>query len=292
MIANLGNTVIMLSFLFIIGCVAGWVIELVFRKFFGAHNPDHKWINPGFLIGPYLPIYGFGLVVLFMLSLIPYLEFEGLLPKEDWARTLVTILIIGISLTVLEYIAGIIFIKWLHVRLWDYSKCWGNIQGIICPRFSLFWTLGGAGYYFLLRKPMIQLAKWIIANKGFCLIIGMVYGVFLVDLFYSFQLIAKIRKFAADKQIVVRYEELKATIRQKAEDSKEKVRFLFLVPAENNIQAMLHKYAEKLEGYANKIDEYKADYKEKMEEYKEEYKEAIDGLKERIGEIASGDNKK
>lgn len=267
--ANLGNTVIMLSFLFIIGCMAGWVIELVFRKFFGAHNPEHKWINPGFLIGPYLPIYGFGLVILFMLSLIPYLEFNGYFPTEDWAKSLLTIVIIGVSLTVLEYIAGIIFIKWLHVRLWDYSKCWGNIQGIICPRFSLFWALGGAGYYFLLRKPMIKLALWIVANKGFCLIIGMIYGIFLVDLFYSFQLVAKIKKFADETKIVVRYEEFKATIRQKAEDSREKVRFLFLLPAEKNIHDMLHRYAEKLEGYADKLEEYKEEYKEKIEEYKE-----------------------
>lgn len=280
--ANLGNTVIMLSFLFMIGCMAGWVIELVFRKFFGAHNPDHKWINPGFLIGPYLPLYGFGLVVLFMLSLIPYLEFSGYLPKEGWARSIVTIVIIGISLTVLEYIAGIIFIKGMHVRLWDYSKCWGNIQGIICPRFSLFWTLGGAGYYFLLRKPMIKLALWIIANKGFCLIIGMIYGIFLVDVFYSFQLVAKIRRFAAEKQIVVRYEELKATIRQKAEDSKDKVYFLFLVPAEKNIHDILHRYAEKLEGYADKLEEYKEEYKEKLEEYKEGYKEKLEEYKDKI----------
>lgn len=246
-LASLGNTIIMLSFLFIIGCMAGWVIELLFRKFFGAHNPEHKWINPGFLIGPYLPIYGFGLVILFLLSLIPYLEFNGYFPTEDWAKSLLTIVIIGISLTILEYVAGIIFIKCLHVRLWDYSKCWGNIQGIICPEFSFFWTLGGAGYYFFLRKPMIDLALWIVDNKGFCLIIGMIYGVFFVDLFYSFQLVAKIKKFADETKIVVRYEELKATVHQRAEESKEKVRFLFLLPAEKNINAILHKYAEKIE---------------------------------------------
>lgn len=281
---SLGNTVIMLSFLFIIGCMAGWIIELIFRKFFGAHNPDHKWINPGFLIGPYLPIYGFGLVILFLISLIPYLEFSGYIPKEGWAKSLLTIAIIGVSLTVLEYIAGIIFIKWLHVRLWDYSKCWGNIQGIICPRFSLFWTLGGAGYYFLLRKQVIRLALWIVANKGFCLIIGMIYGIFIVDVFYSFKLVAKIKKFADETKIVVRYEELKANVRKATEESKEKVRFLFLVPADKTIHDILHSYAEKLEEYADKINEYKEEYKEKIEEYKEEYKEKIEEYKDKIEE--------
>lgn len=43
-----------LSALFIIGGSTGWLIELVFRRI--AHG---KWINPGFLSGPCLPLYGF-----------------------------------------------------------------------------------------------------------------------------------------------------------------------------------------------------------------------------------------
>lgn len=41
------------------------------------------------------------------------------------------------AVTLVEYIAGLISIKLLHVKLWDYSKQWGNIQGIICPKFTL-----------------------------------------------------------------------------------------------------------------------------------------------------------
>ena len=50
-----------LAYLFFIGSVFGWVLELFFRKFFSSSNPEHKWINPGFCTGPYLPIYGCGL---------------------------------------------------------------------------------------------------------------------------------------------------------------------------------------------------------------------------------------
>lgn len=46
-------------FLFFIGSTLGWIVELFFRRI--AHK---KWVNPGFLIGPYLPIYGFGLCFL------------------------------------------------------------------------------------------------------------------------------------------------------------------------------------------------------------------------------------
>ena len=43
-------------FIFYLGSTFGWTIELFFRRI--VHK---KWVNPGFLIGSYLPIYGFGL---------------------------------------------------------------------------------------------------------------------------------------------------------------------------------------------------------------------------------------
>ena len=45
-----------------------WVLELFFRRFFSTSNPERKWINPGFCTGPYLPIYGSGLCVLYLLA--------------------------------------------------------------------------------------------------------------------------------------------------------------------------------------------------------------------------------
>ena len=41
-----------LAFLFFIGSVFGWVLELFFRRFISAANPERKWINPGFCTGP------------------------------------------------------------------------------------------------------------------------------------------------------------------------------------------------------------------------------------------------
>ena len=46
-------------FLFFLGSTVGWIIELFYRKI--IHG---RWNNPGFLHGPYLPIYGFGLCLL------------------------------------------------------------------------------------------------------------------------------------------------------------------------------------------------------------------------------------
>ena len=46
-------------YLFFFGGVGGWVLELLFRRFFSGANPERKWLNPGFLFGPCLPLYGF-----------------------------------------------------------------------------------------------------------------------------------------------------------------------------------------------------------------------------------------
>ena len=53
-----------LAFLFFIGSILGWILELFFRKFISTK----RWINPGFLTGPYLPIYGL-VYVYYILSL-------------------------------------------------------------------------------------------------------------------------------------------------------------------------------------------------------------------------------
>ena len=56
----------------------------------------------------------------------------------------------AVSMTVIEYIAGIMLLKIAKVRLWDYSMLWGNVNGLICPLFSAFWAILGAVYYFLI----------------------------------------------------------------------------------------------------------------------------------------------
>ena len=58
---------VIISTLFAIGSLIGWIIELFFRRFVS----QKKWMNPGFLTGPYLPIYGFGVLVLYGVSNLP-----------------------------------------------------------------------------------------------------------------------------------------------------------------------------------------------------------------------------
>ena len=121
------NFILTLAYLFFIGSVSGWVLELFFRKWFSSSNPEHKWINPGFCTGPYLPIYGFGLCALYLLALLGR---ETGLDGSIQGRVLL-FLGMAVSMTLIEYIGGLLLLKGAKIRLWDYSNCRGNIQGRI-----------------------------------------------------------------------------------------------------------------------------------------------------------------
>ena len=88
------NILIIISTLFVIGSVLGYMLEVFYRRIFSRH----KWMNPGFLLGPYLPIYGIGVVVLYGISNIsipiPY----------TWIVIIIKIIMIGISMTFLAFL--------------------------------------------------------------------------------------------------------------------------------------------------------------------------------------------
>lgn len=215
------NFFLTLAFLFFIGSVAGWVIEVLFRRFISSANPERKWINPGFCTGPYIPLYGFGLCILF---LIARLESLALLKNAVWNRVLL-FAVMALCMTVIEYIAGILSLTLFHLRLWDYSDEWGNIQGIICPTFSLIWAVLGAVYYFLIDPYILDALMWLSNNLAFSFVIGLFFGVFLIDVANSAQLTARLKKYAQENHVIVRYEAIKADIRKKHDETRKKYHF-------------------------------------------------------------------
>ena len=210
-----------LSFLFFMGSIAGWVLELFFRRFFSSANPERKWINPGFCTGPYVPLYGLGLCAMY---LIVSLEQYSTLESVFWTRAIL-FLAGALAMTVIEYIAGILSLKVLKVRLWDYSNQWGNIQGVICPKFSLAWAALVAVYYFAVHPYILDSIEWLSNNLAFSFVIGFFYGVFIIDVVHSAQLVAKLKRFAEENGVVVRYERLKERIRAEQVREREKYRF-------------------------------------------------------------------
>lgn len=236
------DTFLVLAFLFFIGSILGWLLEVFFRRFFSTNNPQRKWINPGFLIGPYIPLYGFSLVTLFIFSWIPV----GFI-KNSILQKILLFALMALAITLMEYLAGIIFIKGMNIKLWDYSNEWGNLQGIICPRFSFFWMILSGLYYFIIHPRVIESLYWLAGHLSFSFFIGFFYGVFVIDFTYSMQVLVKLRTFARENQIELKIEEFKHYLIRKNENLKIRVSFMIPLKPSN------HDFAEDIKEYISEI---------------------------------------
>ena len=216
------TSLLVLTFLFFAGSIIGWGIELFWRRFFSKNNPEKKWINPGFLTGPYLPLYGLSLCLLFALSFIDVSFVES-----KWLQKLLLFILMAFAITAMEFIAGLIFIKGMKIKLWDYSKNWLNIQGIICPQYSFYWVILSGAYYFLVHPRILEWLYWFTNHLSFSFVVGFFYGVFTIDLCYTFQISTKIREYAKENKLEIRYENLKESIRKRNEEFEERKRFFF-----------------------------------------------------------------
>ena len=224
---------------FMIGSAGGWVVELFFRHFVMLSKGKNRWVNPGFLAGPCLPIYGFGLAILYFMS-----YFGDMLPiANPILKAFVIVLSEAVIMTLVELIAGEIFIIRMNIRLWDYSRRWGNYKGIICPLFSLIWGLVGAAYYFLFHGWLPDVVDYLISQNYILFIFGVFYGIFFVDYAYSMQMVKKVKKFAQDNGIIVFYDDLKEDITDSREQKKEKTEFTFVF--RGNMQEHLKHYYDK-----------------------------------------------
>lgn len=111
-------------FLFYFYCLAGWCFESVYVSL-----KSRKWVNRGFMRGPFLPLYGSGAIMMLVVS-------------RPFADNVPLTYIAGmIGATALEYVTGVTMEALFKVRYWDYSKRFLNFQGHICLKSSLTWGL-------------------------------------------------------------------------------------------------------------------------------------------------------
>lgn len=118
-----------LLWLFFIYSFLGWVTE-VFLKYLQYH----RFINRGFLIGPYCPIYGAGAVLITV--------GQGMLStfERSWAMSfLIAFVLCGL----LEYATSYILEKYFHARWWDYTQKPMNLHGRVWIGNLILFGLGG-----------------------------------------------------------------------------------------------------------------------------------------------------
>ena len=226
------NIFLVLTFLFLLGSVGGFLLELLMRCVFYRNKEK---TNLGFLIGPYIPLRGLSLQVIFLISII---DFSFI--ASATLQALFEIVLMAVAMIVLEYVVGIIFIKAFRIKLWDYSDRWGNIQGVICPAYSFLWTSVSALYYFFIHSYIIDMVLWFTDHISFSFFMGVGIGIMLIDLILNLSIAIKVRVFAKKHNIVIRYSRLKSSVIKYAKDKKQKHNII--TPFSEELEAKLEYY--------------------------------------------------
>ena len=162
--------------LFILYSFIGYICEVINVSII---EKRFAW-NRGFLIGPYLPIYGVGCLIM-VLFLSRY--------EDD---ILVLFIMSGFFGGVLEYFTSLIMEKIFKLRWWDYSDRKFNINGRVCL-FNIF--LFGVGGVIVVKflQSILSYVVYLIPNQ---VTIGLgifLFLVFLLDVIESFYITARLK---------------------------------------------------------------------------------------------------
>lgn len=150
--------------IFFVASIIGWIYEMIFYKV-----TENILENRGFLYGPYVPVYGFG-AILIVLLLKKFRKYP--IP-----------LFIGMAIVtgILELIVGEFMVAVWHRRWWDYTGLLLNIDGQVCLRSVLSFAVGGLGLIYLI-EPYINKTNETISAKNKKIIYTSIISVMLLDL--------------------------------------------------------------------------------------------------------------
>ncbi|MDO4305016.1 MAG: hypothetical protein Q4D94_14000, partial [Bacillota bacterium] len=109
-------------FFFYFYCFFGWVFESTY-----VSVKSRRFVNRGFMRGPFLPIYGSGAIMMLVVSM----------PFQD--NLILTYLAGCVGATALELVTGIAMESLFKVRYWDYSNQKFNYKGHICLSSTVAW---------------------------------------------------------------------------------------------------------------------------------------------------------
>ena len=250
--------------LFFIYAILGWIIETTLVSI-----EKRKFVNRGFLIGPYCPIYGFGGLAITIL-LKNY-------TKDPIVLFLMAVIICG----TLEYFTSYIMEKIFKARWWDYSAKKYNINGRICLETVVpFGILGCLVMYVL--NPITFKYLNMLSNSMLNIISAICFTIFITDNIVSYNVRSSFTKTV--KTINV------GKIKDNTEEITKKVREVLigksffnkrLMEAYPNLQA---KIKEKARQIAQKAKEVKTEMSDKVESMKEKITQSASEIKDNIGD--------
>lgn len=109
---------------FIIYSFAGFLLEVAFARVIRHPKRDRKCL----LLLPLCPVYGLGACLIVWLA--------PLVKSPLWVA-----LAGGLAATGAEFVMGAFYRFALGVEFWDYAGMPGSLGGLVCPVFSVCWTV-------------------------------------------------------------------------------------------------------------------------------------------------------
>lgn len=160
---------------FIIYSFLGWIIEVISR-----YPDEHTFVNRGFLIGPYCPIYGVCAEV-------------TILTLSHINNSVILIILSTLICSIIEYTTSFIMEKLFKARWWDYSQKKFNINGRIYLPYCI--TFGIMIYFLILYiNPWLTNIILSIPLSSAHIISYITIIIFIIDIIISFNVILKIKK--------------------------------------------------------------------------------------------------
>ena len=139
-----------LTMYFFICSFIGWLLEVAY-----AFSVYGTFVDRGFLRGPICPIYGYGAVIMVLIT--------DWIKKKKITNLLIIFAIVAVIATVLEYIASYFLELVFNLRWWDYTGYFLNINGRVCLIFSIFFGIAGVIFikniYPIMQKTFDKIRK-------------------------------------------------------------------------------------------------------------------------------------
>lgn len=131
-----------LMFIFILASFAGWIWEGLLSLI-----SDGSFINRGFFLGPWLPIYGICSILILVLL------------KRWRHRPLYTLVFTMLVCGTIQYTASAVLEALFHARWWDFSHMLLNINGRACLEGLLIFGLIGLIFIYLVAPVVDELCQ-------------------------------------------------------------------------------------------------------------------------------------
>ena len=253
----------------------GWLVYFYFYSIFGwlfesgnVSIRQKKWVNRGFMKGPWLPLYGSGAVVI-LVATLPFAQYP------------VAVFFAGaVAATVLEYFTGVAMLELFKVRYWDYSYRKIQFQGHICLVSTIVW-----GLLSLLMVYIIH--PWVAHLVGAVNVEVVNVVTFIITLLITYDFTNAFREAMDLRKHIIQVAELKERLEEKLEESREQLEDR-LEEKKDQLGDYLEEKLEERRAQLAERKEQLEERKEELEEHREMFEETIAGLRESLEEMHSG----